>query len=111
MNLSFSDKTLFIDTRSKKFAYPIRDVKEYKNLILVLFTVPKGEIDNRNVIAINNMTLELVWRIEEADLIYEDCPYINLIDTSDVIIIGNWNGILYKIDDSNGRILEGIQTK
>ncbi|MFD1739551.1 hypothetical protein ACFSCX_24010 [Bacillus salitolerans] len=111
MSINYDGNQLFIYGKSLSFNDPIRSIKEYKNLVLVLLAVPSGKINNRNVYAINREDTDIYWQIEEPDLIYEDCPYTNFIENNNQIIIGNWNGITYLIDEKNGKRIGAIQTK
>lgn len=111
MEVSFSNNILTINGNQISFDESIKDIKEFNDLILVLLTVPQGKINNRNVVAVSKNTIGILWIIEEADLFYDDCPYTNFIDNSDEIIIGNWNGISYIINEQNGHKIKGVQTK
>lgn len=110
-NIRYYDKQLIINEESINFSYNIKDIKLYEDLILVLLKIPKGEINNKNVYAVDVRTKNIVWRIQEADSIYNDSPYINFCDFSNGIVIGNWNGVLYEINKRDGSRIRGIQTK
>jgi len=110
-NIQCSHRQLIVDGKAIDFSHEIKDIKLYENLILILLMVPKGVINNRNVYAVDVRNKSIVWRIEEPDLIYQDSPYTNFEKFSDRIVIGNWNGISYEINEKNGTRIQGIQTK
>ena len=109
--IRYDNKRLIVDEEPIDFSHTIKDIKIYKNLILVLLTVPKGEINNQNVYAVDVRNKSIVWRIQEPDSIYDDSPYINFDNFFGEIVIGNWNGISYEINSQNGNKIRGIQTK
>ncbi|MEG6585188.1 hypothetical protein [Dendrosporobacter sp. 1207_IL3150] len=110
-NIRFENKQLIVDEETIDFSHKIKDIKLYENLILILFIVPKGEINNQNVCAVDMNNKSIVWRIQEPDFIYDDSPYTNFEDLSEGIVIGNWNGISYEINKKDGSRIRGIQTK
>ncbi|HBF37152.1 MAG TPA: hypothetical protein DDW50_07510 [Firmicutes bacterium] len=110
-DIYYINNQLFIDGETIDFSHIIKSIKSYEELVLVLITVPKGEINNRNVYAVNIKNKAIIWRIQEPDLIYDDSPYINFDDLSDSILVGNWNGIFYEISKYDGSIIRGIQTR
>ncbi len=111
MDIHYVNNQLFIAGDSINFSHSIKSIKLYEELVLVLITVPKGEINNQNVYAVNIKDKDIRWRIQEPDLIYEDSPYTNFDDLSDEIVVGNWNGISYEINKNDGSRIRGIQTR
>lgn len=112
LQISFYDNELRIDfSNSIKFPYKIKDIKNYRNVVLVILKVPHGTADNRNVYAVSTLDKRILWQIQEPDKIYQDSPYMNFVDNMESIIVGNWNGISYEINEQDGTIIRGIQTK
>jgi hypothetical protein len=107
----FQMNKLILDDEVVEFSKPIKEIKVYKDLVLVLLRIAQGEINNQNVYAVNTSSKKIVWRIQEPEFIYEDSPYINIIDCSNGIIIGNWNGISYQISEIDGRVIKRKLTK
>lgn len=111
MKISYSGNQIIIDGYPIQFSIPIKEIKLFEDLVLVLLTVPKGIINNRNVYAVNRINKKIDWEIQEPDLIYNDTPYVNFMDFIEGIVVGNWNGIAYLIDPKDGSIIKSIQTK
>lgn len=111
MDVRYDNTQLWLEGNPIDFSDPIKRIKLYKDLVLVLLHVPKGITNNQNVYAVNIKTQKVVWRIQEPDQIYASSPYMNFHDSSEYIIVGNWNGISYEVNEDNGSIIRGIQTK
>ena len=111
MDIYFNNDQLILEGIYIDFPHCIKNIKLYKDLVLVLLSVPKGIINNQNVYAVNIKTKKIVWRIQEPDLIYDSNPYMNFYDSSECIVVGNWNGISYTINEDDGSRIQGIQAK
>jgi len=111
MDIRYINNHLFIAGDTIAFSSTIKSIKLYEDLILVLLRVPKGEINNQNVYAVNIKNKGIIWRIQEPDLIYNDSPYTNFANVFDGIVVGNWNGISYEINKHDGSRIRGIQTR
>lgn len=111
MDVDFKGNQLLLDGHFIDFPGSIKSIKIFKDLVLVMLTVPKGIINNQNVYAVSVNNKKVIWRIQEPDLIYDNSPYMNFYDAADAIIVGNWNGIAYTINEYDGTRIQGVQTK
>lgn len=79
-------------------------------LVIVRTEPAKGAIDNRNVYGVA-ASGEIVWRIEESALVYEDSPYVNVARKPDGYHAYNWDGGDTLFDCATGKILSVRQGK
>jgi hypothetical protein len=108
MNSSFiqiENGVLIIGNKHIELSYPVAEIKEWKNYIVVRVEPSAGELFNRNVFAFTKQG-DCVWQIEESPHGTEKGkPYVEiLVDDSGNLIAANWNGVDYSVDAGSVKI-------
>ncbi|KPF92236.1 hypothetical protein IP81_09615 [Novosphingobium sp. AAP83] len=85
-----------------KMPYPIEKVVVVENTLAVLLTIPRGTVENENVMGLN-ADGEIIWQIERIPHVYEDSPYINIAVENRDLIAFNWDGDKVNISPTNGK--------
>lgn len=99
------DSQLWIGHQHIRLPYPVKHVLRHgDNLVISIESAP-GVIFNRNVFAVS-MHGEVLWQIEESPHgTQADQPYMDVYcDQNGELIAGNWNGISYSVNLTNGTV-------
>lgn len=74
-------------------------------VVLVRFDLPPGSRANRNVLAFD-AEHRLLWQIAESPHGTEaDQPFMSLaLDAQGQVVVGNWNGVTYRVDLASGAL-------
>jgi hypothetical protein len=96
-----------------KLSAPVKKYLEIKDILVILIypsddqllLYPREKL-NRNVYAFKESNGELLWQIQPANEggASEDKPFMDIFISQGKLIVGNWIGIDYQIDLSNGHI-------
>lgn len=105
IEFSYDKKIINIEGIEITMPYEIADVLEVGSLIIVRVEPVFGEILNDNIYAFSKGG-ELIWKIEKTPHGTEqDQPYTSLsLSEDNRVIVGNWNGVDYKVNTQNGSI-------
>lgn len=111
----FKEKKLCLKLfdNSKKeilFNFPIRQVVEFENKILIRLEPDIGKILNENVCCYSCEGV-LLWQIQPTKTIDADCPYTNIIVKNEKLFLHNWSGEKIQVNPKNGVILKKEFTK
>jgi len=93
-----------------EFAYPIRQVLQFKYSLLIRLEPDVGKILNENVYCYS-IDGEFLWQVQQAETIIADCPYTNVVIKDKNLFFYNWGGEKVQIDPSDGSILKKEFTK
>ncbi len=104
-NFQTKDGALVIAGRPVELPFPVQEVVECQDSIIVMIEPSAGVIFNRNVFAFSAQG-ELIWQIEECPHGTEvDKPFIGIsCNNDDRIIASNWIGVDYLVDARSGGI-------
>ena len=97
--------SVFIANRSIGLPYPVGEVVECRDAIVVRVEPPAGVIFNRNVFAFTAQG-DLLWQIEESPHGTEkDKPYVGILVSQDgSLVVANWIGVDYLVNVKSGSI-------
>ncbi len=108
MPLNVSGKQLRLPKGATvEFAYPIREVAEVGNVVVVLLDVPAHESMTENVFGVSQDG-DVVWQIEPIPDITNDPTdcYTGFVSaTPGKLALCKWGGIGVEIDPNTGRVL------
>ncbi|WP_196595856.1 hypothetical protein [Pectinatus frisingensis] len=100
------DNTLFINSKYVKFDFDIRDTMEYFGYVLVLLSIPFTKSDINNIYCVNKFG-EIVWRVEDLNLLYpnlKNLPYEQMGIKDGILHASDFYGRNYMIDLDTGKI-------
>lgn len=87
------------------FPFKISQAIEKDECIIIRLEPDVGKVLNQNVYCITLDDGTLKWKIEESPHgTQTDKPYTRIFLSGNSLIAGNWNGIDYKVDFSNGKV-------
>jgi hypothetical protein len=90
-----------------KFDYPIQEVLEISNMLIVRIKKPIGIIFNENVFGVSLTERKVKWQI--AKLKYGSevyCPFVGMKYYNNQLYLNNWCDIYLIVDPLTGEILE-----
>jgi len=103
-----NENTLIINSRNIKFGFDIRCTIEYKKYVLVLLSIPFTKSDINNIYCVNEFG-ELVWQVEDLNLLYpnlKNLPYEQMGIKDGILYASDFYGRSYSIDLDTGKIKE-----
>ena len=102
------DKKLLLNYECQKkeinFLFPIRQVLELENMLIVRLEPDIGKIFNENVFCYDKEG-KLIWQIEPIHYFIPDSPYTSIHMEGDRLFLYNWSGIEVEVCPKNGSIL------
>lgn len=102
---SITDGQLIIGDKQIEFPYPIAEMLEFSEIIVVRFEVPPKSGLNENVFGVN-YDGEVVWQIPQQIHVREDSPYTS-INRENYNEVGcyNWDATLYIVNSMTGKVV------
>lgn len=114
LNYYFIEKALIIFDKNKKktlnFDFPIKQVEQFKNNILIRLEPDIGKILNENIYCFS-LDGKFLWQIKPRNYISKDSPYTNMMIKNDKIFLYSWDGERIQVNPNNGYIISEIFTK
>ena len=104
--ISYDSTQLQIADTTVELRYPVANVIEIEDVIIVLLKVPPEYIDNCNVMAFNQDGSHC-WTIESASNGNRDNPYMTITENNGKLLAEAWNGLRYTVDLKSGEIRDG----
>lgn len=103
---SFVGKSLtFGNQKSIMFDYPIGEILEFPEALIVLLEPAPGAEYNENVFAIG-WSGEKIWQIRPLENVYADSPYTKIYRSGENVGLSNWDGLDVIVDAKTGSILK-----
>ena len=96
---------LWIANQLIDLPHPVKVALPHDDRLAVLIEPAPNVISNKNILALSRHG-KVLWYIQESlHATQADKPYINLhCDKNGALIAGNWNGVSYSVDWSNGSV-------
>lgn len=114
MNYTVKDnKVTFTGNINVDFEYPVEEVFEAGDILIVILKIPNVVHDRRNVFAFDRLG-DFLWQIKDVPLYYEgkDCPFVGaLINDQHELVLFNWCDTAVIVDPSTGDLIRTYQTK
>lgn len=107
------NKVLFTENISVDFEYPIENVFEVDDILIVLLEVPNNVSDRRNVFAFDRLG-DFLWQIKDVPLYYngDSCPFVGaLINDQNELVLFNWCDTAVIVDPRTGDVIRTYHTK
>ena len=89
---------------SISFDNEIAQTLEHEGCVIVLFHIPEGKVENRNICCVDEAG-KILWEIEESPHgTQSDKPFMGVYFDKEKLIASNWNGVDYLVDLDTGKI-------
>jgi hypothetical protein len=92
------------------FNWPVVEVLELSNMVVVRTDPKPGSCDNQNVFGVA-ADGRILWQVTPQPQIYDDSPYTGITFASDGVKLSNWDGSELIVDAATGFILSKSQGK
>ena len=92
------------------FKWPIAQVLEIKNVLVVRVEPKPGVNENQNVYGIGTDG-SVLWQIGSHQFVYDDSPFTGLSQIDSHVKLSNWDGTNLVVDPTNGEILQEFRGK
>jgi hypothetical protein len=96
--------------RKVNFGWPVVEVLEVANMLVVRTDPKPGSCDNCNVFGVA-LDGTIQWQVGPQQYIYDDSPYTGITLIDDGIKLSNWDGTDLVVDAATGDILSQSQGK
>jgi hypothetical protein len=97
-------------TKEARFDWPVVQVLEVSNVLIVRTDPKSGSCDNRNVFGVA-LDGSILWQIIPQEHIYDDSPYTGVTTVDDGVKLSNWDGTDLVVEAATGNILSQSQGK
>lgn len=88
-----------------EFTWPIADVIQFDDVLVVRLEPSPGSCFNENVFGISKSG-NVIWTIAPVKHVYEDSPYTGILKKGNFIKLFNWDGDELVVDPESGVIVE-----
>lgn len=95
---------LLANGKTVRFDYPIRQIVEFPNVIVVLLNIPTGKIFNENVFGVSCDGMVL-WQVAPQRHLGDDSPYTGMNYEGDKAGLYNWDSTLYVVEPMTGDLV------
>jgi len=96
--------------RKTSFDWPVVEVLQVANTVVVRTEPQPGSCDNQNVFGVaSDGTIQ--WQVGPQRHIYDDSPYTGITLIDDGIKLSNWDGTELVVDATTGDVLRQSQGK
>ena len=96
--------------KETSFAWPIAQVIEIEEVLVVRVEPRVGATDNQNVFGVG-LDGSLLWQVARQLHSYKDSPYTNISTVSEGVLLSNWDGTQLVLAPTDGVILSLSQGK
>ncbi len=91
--------------RQLQFDYPIGEVLEFGEVIVVRLEVPVGTVYNENVFGVS-CDGKVVWQVEKREWVRRESPYTGLSRKEKMVCLYNYEGFLVCLDPFTGQVIK-----
>lgn len=109
-----SNSLIFANGESVAFEFPVKELLQVHDVIIVITDEPVNKSTHKNVFAFNTSG-DFLWRIEEVRFFYtgtNDCSYIGVeINGEGEVILFNWCDTAVVIDHHTGQVIRTFVTR
>lgn len=91
--------------RQIAFNWPIAQILEFPDVILVRTEPKQGACDNQNIYGVSALG-SILWRVRARRHVYPDSPYTGMINEGEGAKLMNWDGLNVWIDPNSGKELK-----
>ena len=96
------------DARSTlRFKYPIAELIEFDDVIVVRLEIPARAKYNENVFGISENG-DLLWQVPSLPRLAKNAPYIGIGRDGDFARLNNWDGMVYWLAPKSGTVVKEI---
>lgn len=104
-NYQVKDRILLLPQgRDVEFDFPIAEVVECDNCLVIRLDVPSNVVYNQNVFGVSTNGVDR-WQIGPERLVYDNSPYTHISLSGNTALLQNWDGLLLEIEPKNGEVL------
>lgn len=111
-NIKYKDKTVFFNTQPVVFNFPIGNIIEYENFIIIRLDIPLENNTRKNIFALD-YDAKYLWQIQaiaEYNSALQESIYTNIEILPDKNILATaTNGNQYKIDYKTGKFISSAK--
>ncbi len=103
----------FSEDNSIDFEYPIEEIFEVDDILVVILKIPNNVRDRRNVFAFSR-TGDFLWQIKDVSLYSNgsSCSFVGaLINNQSELVLFNWCDTAVIVDPNTGDVIRTYQTK
>ena len=108
-NIEYKDKTVFFKTQPVVFNFPIGDVIEKDDIVIVRLNVPADNPTRKNIFALD-YNAQFIWQVQsmkEAEPTLDESRYVSMREYYDGNIKAiDSNGFSFDISSKDGTILK-----
>lgn len=107
--IKFEDKTVFFKTQPVVFNFPIGEVLERENIVIVRLNIPKDNPTRKNIFALD-YNAKFLWQVQpmkEVEPSLEESRYLAMKDSPNGNITAtDSNGYMFEINPQDGKIVK-----
>ena len=108
-NIEYKDKTVFFKTQPVVFNFPIGDVIEKEDIVIVRLNIPPDNPTRKNIFALD-YNAQFIWQVQamkEAEPTLEESRYVAMREYYDGNIKAtDSNGFSFDISSKDGKIIK-----
>jgi hypothetical protein len=93
-----------------EFRWPIAEVIQVDNFLVVRTDPNSGSCDNCNVFAVD-VDGNIVWTVADRKYVYDDSPYTKIVVEGGKVKIFNWDGLTVEVEPSTWKEVSAIYGK
>lgn len=90
-----------------EFDFPVSQVIEFDEVLVVLLELPTQVLFNENVFGVSKGG-KILWQISPEKLVYDNSPYVELSRLGEVARLQNWDGLVLHVAPSTGNVIDRI---
>lgn len=87
------------------FAYPIGEILEISNMLIIRLKIPENEIFNENVFGVNLKEKRIKWQIAKRKYNLKNCPYMHIILIENQLRLFNWCSFYLDVNPATGEVI------
>jgi hypothetical protein len=97
-------------SKEASFNWPIVQVLEIAEVLIVRVEPKTGACDNQNVFGVGT-DASVLWQVVEQQHIYDDSPYTGLSIVDEGVMLSNWDGTDLVVSPTTGDVISQSQGK
>lgn len=105
------DRQVLINGTKLKFDYPIKNLIEISDVLIILLKKPVEIIFNENVFGVSLKSKRIIWQIACRKYYGENCPFVEIDVINNQLRLFNWRGIFLDVDPTTGEVLKTGDSK
>jgi hypothetical protein len=91
--------------QSVEFDFPVAQVLDIGDVLVVRLAIPPGGGMNTNVFGISSEDGRQLWQVPNKRLVYGDSPYTGMRRVGGVVALYNWDGLELRVNPRTGEVL------